>query len=95
MMSSSSDAGASPSDLQAPVAGLPVTVRDLRRRRKLQKERLLTEQSDHSLSIRFHRAYSWLARTEAITDEADLDLKLIKLRMFTPVKSCLSQFLVH
>ncbi len=61
---------------QRPGSGNP-TVHELRRRWKPQKERLHAQQPDHPLTIRFHRACSWMARTEAMTDDADLDLKII------------------
>ncbi|MCA9052618.1 MAG: hypothetical protein KDA75_02220 [Planctomycetaceae bacterium] len=54
------------------------TVRDLRRRWKPLKERLLATQKDHSTPIRFHRACSWLQRAEELGD-ADDDLKLLSL----------------
>lgn len=54
-----------------------VSVHKLRRRWKPQKERLQAQCPDHPLTIRFHRACSWMVCTEAMADEADLDLKLI------------------
>jgi hypothetical protein len=50
-----------------------LTVRDLRRRWKPQKERL----AGHPTAIRFHRACSWLDRAEKLDQAEDLDLVLI------------------
>lgn len=54
------------------------SVRELRRRWKPHKERLAELDTEHPTNIRFHRACSWLARTEKL-DETDLDLCLILL----------------
>ena len=50
-----------------------LTVRDLRCRWKPSKERL----AGHPTAIRFHRACSWLDRTEKLDQDADSDLVLI------------------
>jgi hypothetical protein len=48
------------------MSGAPstLTVCDLRRPWKPQKERLAALQEDHPTAIRFHRACSWLGRIE-------------------------------
>jgi hypothetical protein len=56
-----------------------VCVRDFRRRWKPQKERLLTNGNGQGTLIRFHRACSWLARVEAMTECEDADLALVSL----------------
>ncbi len=53
------------------------TVRDLRRNWKPNKERLSTLVSEHPTNIRFHRACSWLQRSEKITESNDLDLAIL------------------
>jgi hypothetical protein len=55
----------------------PPTVRDLRRRWKPTKERLLAGQSGHSTVIRLHRAFSWLQRVEQFQEGQDGDLALV------------------
>ncbi|MEQ8785527.1 MAG: HEPN domain-containing protein [Pirellulaceae bacterium] len=57
------------------------TVHLLRRRWKPHKERLLAKGGEQTTCIRFHRACSWLARTEdgAGAEDHDLDLDLISL----------------
>jgi hypothetical protein len=55
------------------------TVRDLRRRWKPHKERLLAAGSEQATSIRFHRACSWMARVEQMPDGQDHDLGLVNL----------------
>jgi hypothetical protein len=55
------------------------SVRDLRRRWKPKKQKLLAELSDHSTCVRLHRTFSWLQRCEAATDSADADLQLMCL----------------
>jgi hypothetical protein len=50
-----------------------LTIRDLRRLWKPHKERL----GSHPTAIRFHRACSWLARTEKLDPAADSDLILL------------------
>ncbi len=52
------------------------TVHELRRKWKPHKDRLTAERPDHPTPIRFHRAFSWLARVERL-DETDVDLALI------------------
>ena len=57
-----------------------LTVRDLRRRWKPTKERLVKATRNgesHPLAIRLHRAFSWLATVEALADSVQLDQKLI------------------
>lgn len=50
-----------------------ITVRDLRRLWKPQKERLNGQAAEHPTAIRFHRACSWMERAEqAIKDDLDL-----------------------
>ncbi|MFO0905279.1 MAG: HEPN domain-containing protein [Pirellulales bacterium] len=53
-----------------------ITVHELRRRWKPHKDRLVAERPAHPTPIRFHRAFSWLARVERL-EEADVDLALI------------------
>jgi hypothetical protein len=52
------------------------TVRDLRRWWKPHKERLAASEGEHDTNVRFHRACSWLARTERAPEE-DLDFVLL------------------
>lgn len=54
-----------------------LTVRDLRRRWKPQKERLGERNGEHPTNIRFHRACSWLQRAERVSDDDDLDLAIL------------------
>lgn len=54
-----------------------MTVRDLRRLWKPQKERLNALKSGHPTAVRFHRACSWIQRAEEITEKSDLDLALL------------------
>ena len=56
-----------------------LTVRELRRLWKPQKERLNTEHAHHPTNIRFHRACSWLQRVEEIRDDEVLDHLLLSL----------------
>lgn len=56
-----------------------LTVRELRRLWKPQKERLNTEHPQHPTNIRFHRACSWLQRVEEIQDDEVLDHVLLSL----------------
>ena len=56
-----------------------VTVRDLRRRWKPHKERLLAEGDEQPTSIRFHRACSWIDRVEKNAEAEDHDVDLISL----------------
>ncbi len=63
-----------PSD--TPPAAAP-SVRDLRRRWKPTKERLLQEKCGERIRIRIHRALSWLARLEELAEGAPLDTVLI------------------
>lgn len=56
-----------------------VTVRDLRRRWKVYKDRLTASTAGQSTMIRFHRACSWLARVEAMPEADDADLALVSL----------------
>jgi len=53
-----------------------LTVRDLRRRWKPTKERLANLNPHHPTNIRFHRACSWIQRTETAHPTDDLDLTL-------------------
>jgi len=53
------------------------TVRDLRRRWKPTKERLIQSGTGEPLRIRIHRAFSWLQRVEELDDPAALDTALI------------------
>lgn len=53
-----------------------LTVRDLRRRWKPTKEQLAIKDPHHPTNIRFHRACSWLLRTEAAHPTDDYDLIL-------------------
>ncbi|MDB4671782.1 HEPN domain-containing protein [Pirellulaceae bacterium] len=55
------------------------SVRDLRRRWKPYKLRLLENGGEQPTSIRFHRACSWLDRVEKYDESEDLDLRLIGL----------------
>jgi N-acetylglutamate synthase-like GNAT family acetyltransferase len=59
------------------VTNVPLTVRDLRRRWKPAKERLIAIRPNHPTTVRVHRAFSWLARVEQIASGEDLDLALI------------------
>ncbi len=57
-----------------------LTVRDLRRRWKPTKERLIKASRNgdsHPLPIRLHRAFSWLASVEEFPESDQLDQKLI------------------
>jgi len=60
-------------------AGEILTVRQLRRRWKPHKERLLEQGGEQATSIRFHRACSWMARVEKNEGTPDHDLDLISL----------------
>jgi hypothetical protein len=53
------------------------SVRDLRRRWKPHKERLLKLRPDNPTSIRFHRACSWLNYVEKMGGDPDYDVALI------------------
>lgn len=53
-----------------------ITVRDLRRWWKPHKERLQSRDPEHPTNIRFHRACSWLARAEQLSND-DLDWALL------------------
>jgi hypothetical protein len=55
------------------------TVRQLRRRWKPHKQRLLAERPDHPMPIRFHRACSWLARVEKMSQPRDDDFALLAM----------------
>jgi hypothetical protein len=55
------------------------SVRDLRHRWKLHKDRLATLGGEQPTSIRFHRACSRMARVEQMPDGQDHDLGLISL----------------
>ncbi|MCA9087259.1 MAG: hypothetical protein KDA90_01350 [Planctomycetaceae bacterium] len=59
------------------MAGLKLTVRDLRRQWKPHKQRLSLVDPGHSSNVRFHRACSWLQRCEQIHDDSELDLALL------------------
>lgn len=61
------------------MAEATLTVRELRRLWKPQKERLNTEHPQHPTNIRFHRACSWLQRVEEIQDDEVLDHVLLSL----------------
>ncbi|MCC7334621.1 MAG: hypothetical protein IT422_05975 [Pirellulaceae bacterium] len=57
-----------------------LSVRDLRRRWKPTKERLVKATRNgesHPLPIRLHRAFSWLAAVETLADSEQLDQRLI------------------
>ena len=54
-----------------------ITVRDLRRLWKPQKERLSAEQSGHPTVVRFHRACSWIQRAKQGQNASDLDQVLL------------------
>ncbi len=54
-----------------------LTVRELRRRWKPQKERLLRLEAGHPTHVRFHRACSWLQRVENLDGTDDLDLAML------------------
>ena len=56
-----------------------LTVRELRRVWKPQKERLNAEHAQHPTNIRFHRACSWLQRVEDAEEHEALDLLLLSL----------------
>lgn len=56
-----------------------LTVRELRRVWKPQKERLNAEHARHPTNIRFHRACSWLQRVEDAEEHEALDLLLLSL----------------
>ena len=60
------------------IAAIP-TVRDLRRRWKPHKKRLVAIPGKQPTSIRFHRACSWMARVEQMPDGQDHDLALVSL----------------
>ena len=60
------------------IAILP-TVHDLRRRWKPHKERLAALGGEQPTAIRFHRACSWMARVEQMSDGQDHDLGLVSL----------------
>lgn len=60
------------------MAAANLTVRDLRRRWKPHKERLVGLQSDHPTAVRFHRACSWLSQAETLDGERQADLILIQ-----------------
>jgi len=64
---------------EMPEVTTELTVRDLRRRWKPHKERLLAAGSEQATSIRFHRACSWMARVEQMPDGQDHDLGLVNL----------------
>ena len=53
------------------------TVRQLRRRWKPHKDRLLAIMPDHPTPVRIHRACSWLAHVEQMDKGRDLDSSLI------------------
>ena len=53
------------------------TVRDLRRLWKPHKERLNGQNAEHPTNVRFHRACSWLQRTEGLSVAGDQDLVLL------------------
>lgn len=60
------------------MADSPLTVRELRRLWKPQKDRLNAEHAQNPTNIRFHRACSWLQRVEEIrSDELALDHVLL------------------
>jgi len=61
----------------ADIATTTNTVRDLRHRWKLHKERLQAAKGDQPTSIRFHRGCSWMARVEAMPEGEDHDLGLV------------------
>ena len=61
------------------MAEVNLTVRELRRLWKPQKERLNQEHHQHPTNIRFHRACSWLQRVEEIQDDQVLDHVLLSL----------------
>lgn len=54
-----------------------LTVRDLRRRWKPHKERLLAARPDHSTPIRIHRAFSWLSAVEQMGEKPDYDMAIL------------------
>lgn len=56
-----------------------LTVHELRRVWKPQKERLNAEHAQHPTNIRFHRACSWLQRVEDAEEHEALDLLLLSL----------------
>lgn len=56
-----------------------MTVRDLRRLWKPHKERLAASGGEQPTAVRFHRACSWMARVERISEGEDADLALICL----------------
>ncbi len=60
------------------IATIP-TVHDLRRRWKPHKERLPALGGEQPTSIRFHRACSWMARVEQVSEGQDHDLGLVGL----------------
>lgn len=51
-----------------------LTVRDLRRRWKPEKERLQQEQPNHPTAIRFHGACSWLDQSLRLIELGEYDL---------------------
>ena len=55
----------------------PLTVHELRRRWKPQKERLHDLDADHPNPVRFHRACSWLQRVEQLRVNNERDLALL------------------
>lgn len=59
--------------------GFSPSVRELRRRWKPHKERLLAAGGEQPTSIRFHRACSWLARVESLPVGDDQDWALVSL----------------
>ncbi|MDZ4849970.1 MAG: HEPN domain-containing protein [Pirellulaceae bacterium] len=54
-----------------------LTVRDLRRQWKPQKERLASLCNEHPTAIRFHRACSWLGQVELLDLECAADQSLV------------------
>ncbi|HBN77439.1 MAG TPA: hypothetical protein DD473_16860 [Planctomycetaceae bacterium] len=54
-----------------------LTVRELRRMWKPHKERLAALHSEHPTNVRFHRACSWLQRSEETPIGSDLDITLM------------------
>ena len=60
------------------IATIP-TVHDLRRRWKPHKEKLAALGGEQPTAIRFHRACSWMARVEQMSDGQDHDLALVGL----------------
>jgi hypothetical protein len=66
---------------EMPEVTTELTVRDLRRRWKPHKERLLAAGSEQATSIRFHRVCRWMARVEQMPEgqDHDHDLGLVSL----------------